>query len=373
MIAEEYIEISWHNKTRKHFEEKGYLFTKYKDLFVVKVEDLPHGSNKKIKVYCDYCLLEGVKTPLEVYYYKYLESRKIVQKDCCKSCSRKKVKDSNLKVYGVENIFQLEEIKEKSKNTQIEKYGELYSKTDTRKEQIKATNLEKYGVENPMMSKEIRRKAEKTNIIKYGVKNVFQSDYAKNKAKETISRRYGNGEELDNISQSEHYKVKFKETSLKRFNVEHPFMSEEVRDKIKATNIERYGNEFPMKNTEVLNKTLNTMKKKGVVKTSKQQIKIYKLLKDNGFNCKLNYLYSKMFLDIAIFIGEEKINLECDGLYWHEQGLQKDIRRDKYLQSEGWKTIRVVYDNNKKLPSIEMLKELIDKSLEGKIFQKLEL
>lgn len=373
MLVENSIDMMWNSKTRKHFESRGYVFTKYGDLFKVKIKDIPLGSNKKIKVYCDYCLEEGKETILNIPYYRYIKSRKIVSKDCCKNCIPKKVRDSNLKVYGVENTFQLEEIKEKSKKTQLEKYGMLYSKTVERKEKIKETNLNKYGVENPMQSNIIKEKAKKTNLKKYGVENVFQSREIKEKIKNTISEKYGNGRKLENISQSTHYKIKIKETSMKKFKVPHLLMSKEVRDKIKETNIKKFGFDVATKNPKVLQKILDTMENNGTVKTSKQQIEFFNTLKEYGYECYLNYRYSNLFLDIAIFINEEKINIECDGLYWHTKSNQKDIKRDKFLQSNGWKTIRFVYDKNFKMPSKEFLEDIINNAINGKIFQRILL
>lgn len=373
MLVEDTIEISWHNKTKKHFESRGYTFTKYGDVFRVKVSDLPLGSNKKIKTYCDYCLEDGKKTVINIPYYRYLKSREIIEKDCCKDCISKKTRESNIKVYGVENTFQLDEVKEKSKNTQIEKYGELYSKTKERKEKIKRTNLEKYGVENPMQSEKIKEKVKNTNLERYGVENVFQSQEIKEKIKDTISEKYGEGKRLENISQSKYYKVKFKETSVKKFNVPHLLMSREVRDKIKKTNIKRYGFDVAIKNPKILEKAINTMEKNGTVKTSSKQIEIFNTIKDMGYNCEINYRYSNLFLDIAIFIDDDKINIECDGMYWHDKNSQKDIKRDKFIQSNGWKTIRIVYDKNSKMPNKELLKTLIENALEGKIFQRVSL
>jgi very-short-patch-repair endonuclease len=40
---------------------------------------------------------------------------------------------------------------------------------------------------------------------------------------------------------------------------------------------------------------------------------------------------------------DEKLVVECDGVYWHGRPSQqiKDRRKDKYLKSKGWKMIRL--------------------------------
>ena len=60
--------------------------------------------------------------------------------------------------YGVDNVFQSEEIKQKIKETCIKKYG---SETCARNKDVRAkykqTCLEKYGVENTFQSKELMK------------------------------------------------------------------------------------------------------------------------------------------------------------------------------------------------------------------------
>jgi hypothetical protein len=57
---------------------------------------------------------------------------------------KRKIKEN----YGVENVFQLNDVKDKIKNTNIEKYGvDNYTKTKEYIEKTKKTNMEKYGVE----------------------------------------------------------------------------------------------------------------------------------------------------------------------------------------------------------------------------------
>lgn len=138
-------------------------------------------------------------------------------KHCSISCMNKseehitKVQESNLRKYGIKNVFQLEEIKNKSKETLLKKYGVSHNsynpetvekrkktclknygvtsplKSEKCKEKFKNTMMSRYGVKNPTQSKKMRRKTEKTNLRKYGVKNVFQSEQIKEKI--NITRR----------------------------------------------------------------------------------------------------------------------------------------------------------------------------------------
>ena len=57
--------------------------------------------------------------------------------------------------------------------------------------------------------------------------------------------------------------------------------------------------------------------KKELIPCSSQQLKIYEMLLDE-YKVELNYPLSQLNLDIAIFIGDIKIDLEYDGWYWHQ-------------------------------------------------------
>ena len=47
-----------------------------------------------------------------------------------------------------------------------------------------------------------------------------------------------------------------------------------------------------------------------------------------------------ILLDIFLCVENIKIDIEYDGWFWH-QDLQQDIKRDKFLQSNGFKTLRI--------------------------------
>jgi len=87
---------------------------------------------------------------------KFDPNQKKFSKYCCKKCSMENAKDAyeirknnNLEKYGVENVFQLKETKEKIKSTSLEKYGqESYTKTEeyrnSKIQQNSSTCLEKF-------------------------------------------------------------------------------------------------------------------------------------------------------------------------------------------------------------------------------------
>ena len=90
------------------------------------------------------------------------------------SSSRKDWEDKLLENEGITNVFQREDVKEKSKITCLDKYGvNNYALTDECKNKIKLTSLEKYGVESSSQSEEIKNKVKQTNLKKYGVYSLL--------------------------------------------------------------------------------------------------------------------------------------------------------------------------------------------------------
>jgi len=65
--------------------------------------------------------------------------------------------------YGVEHQMQLDEVKNKIKQTNLDRYGVEYPpQNEEVKNKIKNTNLERYGVKYPAQNKEIQEKTRKT-------------------------------------------------------------------------------------------------------------------------------------------------------------------------------------------------------------------
>jgi len=83
--------------------------------------------------------------------------------------NNKKGEETCLKIYGVKNVFQNEDIKIKSKNSKFEKYGNEFYNNMTKN---RKTKLEKYGDENYNNMAKYR----KTNLEKYGNEYPMQ-DY----------------------------------------------------------------------------------------------------------------------------------------------------------------------------------------------------
>jgi len=203
----------------------------------------------------------------------------------CDKCSTlnkiRKTKQSNLEKYGVENVFQSKEIKDKQQKTIKEKYGvDNISQINTIKDKKKNTMLEHFGVENPGQSEVIKQKIKATNLERYGFENQFQNEDIKNKIKTTNLERYG----VENPSHSpivvekikqvwndkygchpqniESIQEKGRQTSLLKYGVTHPQKNKEIKNKGKATCLLKYGVENPTLNPDIFDKAQKNMKKR---------------------------------------------------------------------------------------------------------------
>lgn len=147
----------------------------------------------------------------------------------CQKCLTKMYYQKN---YGVDYGFQSIEIKDK----------------------IKDTCLEKYGVDNPSKSKQVINKIKETFNSKYGVDNVFQLDSIKEKSKETKKILYDNENfnnrdkafktNLEKYGEENPYAIgsnKFAEILKEKYGVENPSQLPNHYEKSKETIINRYG------------------------------------------------------------------------------------------------------------------------------------
>jgi hypothetical protein len=189
MIITKEVEIKIVKSNINHYTSLGYEYELYK-LITVKSEHLTKGSHKILLCKCDVCDTE--KNMEFRAYYEYVNLNNIY---ACYKCCATKIKITNQKKYGVDNAFQCEEFKEKSKQSLFDKHG----------------------VYHPMHIQETKDKIVETCLEKYG-----ETSYAR----------------------TEDFKIKFKETNLERYGVEHESKLPEGQLKRKLTRIER-GNQIP--------------------------------------------------------------------------------------------------------------------------------
>lgn len=145
--------VKWNSKIKSHYVERGYHFTKMGDEFEVKAKDLTIGSHVMVSCTCDYCGKQ-----YELMYKLYLHSIKTGLL-ACDSCQRHKHKSTIQERYGVDNMSQIESVKDKKRQKSLDKYGVEYTlQAKEVRERGEQTMLKKYGVRHPLQSDEIMRK-----------------------------------------------------------------------------------------------------------------------------------------------------------------------------------------------------------------------
>lgn len=129
MLITEIAKMNWHPGNKKWYESKGYIFTKLKDEFEIKVEDLPNGSNVKIEIKCDLC---GKIIPREYYRYISQREKSLTKIDVCKECGHEKMKlntieklNQNLLNKEDSGYWTLKENRLKELKLYIEKYENI--------------------------------------------------------------------------------------------------------------------------------------------------------------------------------------------------------------------------------------------------------
>ena len=261
---------------------------------------------------------------------------------------------------GVSNPSKLQEVKDKKKETCIEKYGVEYpAQNEKVKEKISQTNtlpevkdkkketcIEKYGVEHPMQLSSTKDKLKQSMADKHGVEHYTSAlDFAK-KSKATKLQRYGN-EYFNNYAQA-------RETCLEKYGFEFPAQSSIFKEKRRDECLAKFGVEHPSQrhiSEDTLTKLadplwlqIETKTKSAKMIASELRIGtafLYKALKkfEISFPARtsvfeqdvINFLLSLKIeiqchdrtlikpLELDIYIPSHDIAIECNGSYWHSE------------------------------------------------------
>ena len=91
LINNQYIDKKWTKKNRKWYESKGYVFSGYGELLMVKAQDLSNGSHDKVSVLCDYC--GKIKDVVWKDYFNYAKNN---TKYACCNCRQTKTSEKTL-------------------------------------------------------------------------------------------------------------------------------------------------------------------------------------------------------------------------------------------------------------------------------------
>ena len=221
-----------------------------------------------------------------------------------------------------------DEIKQKIKQTCLEKYGvDSPLKSDKIRNKSKQTCLEKYGVDNPAKLEENKEKVKQTCLKKYGTISTTQCKEIRDKIKQTCLEKYG----VDNPAKLEENKEKVKQTCLKKYGGLAPICDPSIKNQIKQTCLEKYGVDnygkslkhkinmsTIMSSDEMQEHRYNVMTKNHSFNTSKPEEELYLYIKEKfpsvkrQYKDKLRYPYNCDF-----YIPELDYFIELQGYYTH--------------------------------------------------------
>lgn len=268
------------------------------------------------------------------------------------------VKNKLLRKFGVSNMMQLTEIKDKVRATQYANNDGRYA-FNTEKQRL--TNLERYGSDNPMTGNckdKFVQKIQHTNLKRYGVKCSLQNPEVNNKARQTCFKRYGdvyvtgaNSAIRDLICTKD---LRCSETFNKarkslndKYDGHWGFGNDQTRAKIENTCLERYGHKNP---------ALPLMCGK-----SKSEKVVIDFLKDQFPDIEIetnkrSLIPTNKRLEVDIYIPEYKFAIEINGDYSHNKDLylddminetcySKEMQKSQLLREQGIKLIHIWEDD----------------------------
>jgi hypothetical protein len=307
------INVNVTNKNLRHYRN-FYPSVSSGDSILVDIIEIPTGSHVKICAICDFCGEEKL-----ISYKEYNNQTKfgVSEFSCSKKCSLLKTKKTILAKFGKENLFQVYEIKQKSRDTKFKKYGDHnYNNRDLSSK----TCLNRYGVDHISKLDSVKEEKERTNIEKFGFKYPSQNPNIVKKMIETNKERFG----VDNFSKTQSFKEIIKEKWFKKMSnrVGHFGILNEICENLYKIRCVLCNEDF-----EILTNLRNKRIREGVDVCVKCNPKKQNIKQNKVFDFISNYYTNTISPDrnllngreIDIFIPELNLGFEFNGLYWHSE------------------------------------------------------
>lgn len=240
------------------------------------------------------------------------------------------IKSNNLQKYGVDSTSKLKNIKDKVANTNQIKYGGIAPiNSDIIKEKIKQTNLQKYQGDI-FSNQEVKDKIKQTNLLKYGVENPQQSDIIKSKVFKTF-----------NHNQLLKYKQKYQDFDILDLNNnsltikgecghEYTILASLFRQRVMYYNI---------KNPCIICHPIS-------LQQSISEQELFNFIKSLNNNVIANDRTHSLEFDI--YVPEQKIVIEFNGLYCHSELYKHKnyhLEKKKLAESKGLQLIHIWEDD----------------------------
>lgn len=308
------------------------------------------------------CPVCGKETPFRTIIYGYSEY-------CSVKCSYKgdsrieKYKNTCLEKYGVENVSQNKDIKEKKRETITKNFGGFGWASKELSDKSKQTVIERYGVENVSQNEDIKKKKELTCKKNHGVTNVLKLKKTHDLARKAVQEKYG----VDYILQCKQIQDKYREKKRANFigtwdihigykdngdwicKCPHPECNICKEKQFIIT--QNMFHDRMRHGAEICTKLLDP--RRGYNKRTTIELFIRNLLTKYNINFETNNRNIIPPQELDIYIPEKKIAIECNGIYWHSR-LESNYHCNKFIKckEKGIQLISIWEDWIKSKPEI---------------------
>ena len=251
---------------------------------------------------------------------------------------KNKTKKTNLERYGVEYVMCNPTILQKSRETQLKKYGCLYTQTEEFKKRLIECNRKKYNRDWGLQSTIIRDKCKQTLIDKFGVDNYFKdSDFKQKiiikKLNKTYDRLCTNTSIIPLFTREEFLSDPFsKEFKWKCLHCNSIITSKRSTSrKCEDSLYVRCWNCYPNKGLSVAEKDIFNL--------------VYNYCNDVKETVR-NIIPNK---ELDIYIPSKKLAIEYNGLYWHNNTMLRGdtkyhLNKTELCENKGIQLIHIFED-----------------------------
>lgn len=359
-ILDNYLNKNGHSNGTKIYHMKKfypddyqYVMTRFSDSESIKetIYRIKHGLEERPK--CPIC---GKAIAFRNSEFKKHCSIKCSAND---NATREKCRQTCQEKYGMDNVFQVGEVIDKIKTTNLERYRETsYTKTkeykdkavqtnldkycvkyasqaEVVKDKIKKTNLEKYGVEYASQFELVKERVRQTSLARYGVPCTFQSKSSLEKIRKTNLEKYG----VEYISQSNLVKEKVKQTCIDKYGSVSYLTSEECRNKLHAVSLNRYGTYWPQQSESFKTIARAVMKKNHTYGTSKHEEYIYEKLTTKFDKVIRQYSSEEYPYPCDFFIPTLNLYIEYQGTWTHGKHPYNSTSEEDVKTLTNWKNL----------------------------------
>lgn len=183
------------------------------------------------------------------------------------------------------------------------------------------------------------------------------------KIADTLQNRYGSS----SLWGSEELRAKAKKSMKEKYGYEYAMQSEQGQEKFKGTMLDKYGVSNPVYSPKLQAKAKSSMYSNGTVPSSMPEKQIVEMLiREYGEDkCSPGFPVDRINLDCLLTLEGNKIDVEYDGLYWHQNTEDYDRKRNHWLMSKGYKVLRIKGNKYDEIPSIERIKEEVNYLLDN--------